>query len=75
LPVAEAFIIEQTSLRNRSTIYGIYYFTMGGTGAIFAPTMGQIIDKWGFQACFNIAGISMLAVTIISAFFLRGSQR
>lgn len=75
LPVAEAFIIEQTSLRNRSTIYGIYYFTMGGTGAIFAPTMGQIIDKWGFQACFNIAGISMLAVTLISAFFFRGSQR
>jgi MFS family permease len=75
LPVAEAFIIDQTTMRNRSTIYGIYYFTMGGTGAIFAPTMGQIIDKWGFQTCFTITGISVLAVTLISAFFLRGSQR
>jgi MFS family permease len=75
MPVAEAFIIDQTTPHNRSTIYGIYYFTMGGTGAVFAPIMGSIIDHWGFNACFTIASISVAVVTLICAPFLRGSSK
>ncbi|MEJ2739905.1 MAG: MFS transporter [Dehalococcoidia bacterium] len=75
MPVAEAFIIDQTTVRNRSTIYGIYYFTMGGTGAVFAPIMGSIIDHRGFNTCFTIVAILVVVVTLICAPFLRGSSR
>jgi MFS family permease len=75
MPVAEAFIIDQTTVRNRSTIYGIYYFTMGGTGAVFAPIMGSIIDHRGFNVCFTIVAVSVVVVTLICAPFLRGSSR
>lgn len=74
MPVSEAFIMGQAPIRRRSTVYGIYYFTMQYTGAIFAPIMGQLIDKWGFDMCFTIASISVFVVTIPCAFFLRGSQ-
>jgi FSR family fosmidomycin resistance protein-like MFS transporter len=75
LPVAEAFIIDQTTVNNRSMIYGIYYFTMGGTGAVFAPIMGYIIDNWGYDTCFNIAAAASVVVTLACAVFLRGSKR
>lgn len=75
MPVAEAFIIDQTTMRNRSTIYGIYYFTMGGTGAVFAPIMGSIIDHRGFNTCFTIVAVSVAVVTLICAPFLRGGSR
>jgi MFS family permease len=75
MPVAEAFIIDQTTLRNRSTIYGMYYFTMGGTGAVFAPIMGSIIDHWGFHVCFTIVAVSVAVVTLICAPLLKGGSR
>jgi MFS family permease len=74
MPVTEAFIIDQTEVRNRSTIYGIYYFTMGGTGAVFSPIMGSVIDNWGFGICFTIVGAVVVVVTLICAPFLRGGR-
>jgi MFS family permease len=74
MPVSEAFIIGQAPSHRRSTIFGIYYFTMQYTGAIFAPIMGQFIDKWGFDTCFTIAGITVVVVTLGCSAFLRGSQ-
>ena len=75
MPVTEAFLLEQTTVRNRSTIYGFYYFTMGGTGAVFAPVMGYIIDNWGgFDICFTIASVSTVVLTLICAPFLRGGK-
>ena len=47
-PVTEVFIMSQSTARNRSTIYGIYYSTMQYTGAIFAPIMGGFIDRFGY---------------------------
>jgi len=74
-PVAEVFIMEQTTSRYRSTLFGIYYFTMHYTGAVFAPMMGSIIDKWGFEVCFTIASVAVLVVTAVCSLFLRGNQR
>jgi MFS family permease len=74
LPVAEAFIIDQTMVKNRSMIYGIYYFTMGGTGAVFAPVMGHVIDNWGYYTCFNVAAAASVVVTLACAVFLRGGE-
>jgi predicted MFS family arabinose efflux permease len=74
-PVAEVFIMEQTSSRHRSTLFGVYYFTMHYTGAVFAPMMGSIIDKWGFDICFTIASGAVVVVTAVCSLFMRGSPR
>jgi MFS family permease len=74
MPVSEAFIMGETSASHRSTIYGFYYFAMQYTGAIFAPILGQVIDKRGFDFCFTVAGLTSIAITATCSFFLRGSQ-
>ena len=75
MPVAEAFIMDEASPRNRSTIYGIYYFSMTETGAVLAPLMGFLIEKIDFHNSFIIASIAGAAVTVICALFLRGSRK
>jgi sugar phosphate permease len=66
--------MEQTSSRYRSTLFGVYYFTMHYTGAIFAPVMGTIIDRWGFSVSFTVASCTVLLVTLVCSPFLKGSH-
>jgi MFS family permease len=70
MPVTELFIMSQTPAKNRSTIFGVYYFTMQYTGAIFAPFMGQFIDRWGFDLCFNVAAGTAFVVALITSAFI-----
>ncbi|MBN2041735.1 MAG: MFS transporter [Spirochaetes bacterium] len=74
MPVAEAFIMGETISKYRSTLFGIYYFTMHYTGAIFAPFMGGFIEKWGFHTCFSVAGIAVIVITSVCSLFMRGSK-
>ena len=74
MPVSEAYIIGQTSVRNRSFIYGFYYFSMTETGAIFAPIMGYLSDTYGFESSFTWASIAIIGMTLICSYFLRGSR-
>jgi MFS family permease len=74
LPVSEAYIIGQTTERNRSTVYGIYYFSMTETGAIFAPIMGLVIDRLGFYNTFTIASVATVVVVLACSPFLWGSR-
>jgi MFS family permease len=48
MPVAESYIVGQTSPHNRSTILGIYYFSAMEGGGILTPAMGYLIDHFGF---------------------------
>jgi MFS family permease len=63
-PVAEAFIMGQTSARHRSMIYGLYYLA-GQGGALFAPLVGLMIDNIGFQTTAMIAGGTSIAAALI----------
>jgi MFS family permease len=74
LPVSEAYIIGQTTEHNRSTVYGIYYFSMTETGAVFAPLMGLIIDRFGFYNGFTIASAAIVVVVLACSAFLWGSR-
>jgi MFS family permease len=74
LPVSEAYIIGQTTERNRSTVYGIYYFSMTESGAVLAPIMGLIIDHFGFYNGFTIASVAIGVVVLACSPFLRGSR-
>jgi len=74
LPVSEAYIIGQTTERNRSTVYGFYYFSMTESGAILAPIMGLIVDHFGFHNGFIIASVAIVVVVLACSPFLRGSR-
>jgi len=71
MPVSEAYIINKASDRYRSTILGIYYFSNLEIGAVFAPVMGFLIDKFGFSTGFTITGATILLITLVCAVFLR----
>jgi MFS family permease len=70
MPVTEVFIMGQTPARRRSTIYGVYYFTMQYTGAIFAPIMAGFIEKYGFNTIFTFAAIAVTAVAVVTSLFI-----
>ena len=72
-PVSESFIMGQTSSRHRSMIYGLYYLA-GQGGALFAPLMGHLIDSMGFQSTATVAGIAIVAVTIVGGIILIGDR-
>ena len=69
-PVTEVFIMNQSTARNRSTIYGIYYSTMQYTGAIFAPIMGGFIDRFGYAKMFSFAAWTVTAMAVVTALFI-----
>ena len=74
LPVSESYIFAQTTERNRSTIYGIYYFSMTESGAVFLPVMGSLLDRFGFYTSFTIASVAIVVVVLACSPFLRGSR-
>ena len=71
MPVTEVFIMGQTPAKNRATIYGIYYFTMQYTGAIFAPVMGWLVPEYfSYREMFLFSAITVTAVSIVTSFFI-----
>lgn len=71
MPVTEVFIMGQTPAKNRAMIYGIYYFTMQYTGAIFAPIMGWLVPEiYSYDQIFMFSAIAVTAVAIITSVFI-----
>jgi MFS family permease len=73
-PVSEAFIMGQTSPKNRSFIYGIYY-SVGLLGALFTPLIGSLTSSQGYQQTFMIAGAISMVVTIVGGTILWTSRK
>ena len=69
-PVAQAFIVENTSVHNRSTILGIYFFGGMEGGSVMTPLVGHLIDQFGFYLSFTFLGAAMVMVTLICSVFL-----
>jgi MFS family permease len=72
MPASEAFVISQTSERNRSAVLGIYFFSAMEGGGLLTPVMGYCIDRLGFYYSFTIAGAAIVIVTLICAVLLNG---
>ncbi|MFC1957400.1 MFS transporter [Chloroflexota bacterium] len=73
-PVAESYVVSETSERNRSTILGIYFFAgMEGVG-LLTPVFGWLVDQFGFHTSFTIASVALVVVTLTCSLFLRGSE-
>ncbi len=73
---AQAFIVDNTPSRKRSTMLGIYFFgTMEGNG-VLTPVIGYLIDRFDFYTSFSLVSVSLLAVTLVGfLFFLAGRNR
>jgi MFS family permease len=70
MPVTEVFIMGQTPAKSRATIYGIYYFTMSYTGAIFAPLYGWLVPKvYSYHQIFMFSAIAVTAISVVTSFF------
>lgn len=73
--VAQAYIIDQTPAKNRSTVLGFYFFgSMEGTG-ILTPVLGYLIDHLGFHTSFTISSAAILATLIVCSSMLWLSRR
>jgi len=73
---AQAFIVDNTPSRKRSTMLGVYFFgTMEGNG-VLTPVIGYLIDRFGFYTSFGLTSGSVLAVTLAGfLFFLANRNR
>ena len=73
---SQAFIVDNTPNRKRSTMLGIYFFgTMEGNG-VLTPVIGYLIDRFDFYTSFNLVSGSVLAVSLAGfLFFLAGRNR
>ena len=74
MPTSESYIIGQAPERHRSMIYAIYYSAGIEGGAVLTPVMGFFIDRFGFYSSFTIAGIAVVAMTLICSVFLWGRR-
>ena len=73
-PVVQAYIIENTSERNRSTILGFFFFgSIEGSG-VLTPAIGYLIDRLGFYYSFTIASAAIFIMALVGLIFLRGSR-
>jgi len=73
--VAQAYIVDQTPARNRSTALGFFFFgSMEGTG-ILTPMLGYMIDHFGFNTSFTISSAAIAATLIICSSILWLSRR
>jgi len=74
MPASEAYIINHTSERRRSTILGILYFGSRGGPGIIMPVMGYLIDQFGFYPTFTIISAALVIVTLVCSIFLWGNR-
>jgi FSR family fosmidomycin resistance protein-like MFS transporter len=74
MPIAEAYIVSQSPEHLRSTILGIYFFSVIEGGGVLTPVIGYIIDQFGFYASFTISGGTVVIATLICSLFLIKSR-
>jgi MFS transporter, ACDE family, multidrug resistance protein len=75
MPVTEVFIMGQTPAKNRTTIYGIYYFTMQYTGAIFSPLYGWLVPKhYTYHQVFLFSAIAVTTISVITSLFFMDAK-
>jgi len=74
MPVSEAYVISNSSQRNRSTILGIYYFASRGGPGLLSPFMGGLIQTYSFGHAFAAAGAGLFLVTLVCSLLLFGTR-
>lgn len=65
-PATEAYIMNNSPARHRSTMLGIYFFAHTEGSSLLLPIIGGMTDRFGFQTTFSIAALTATAVAIAS---------
>ena len=75
MPVSESYVISNASMRNRSTILGIYYFaSRGGVLFVLSPIIGYLIKHFSFNVAFTTIGVALFAIALICSLLLWGTK-
>ena len=69
MPVSEAYIIENVSVRRRSTILGIYYAAGMVGGGLVTPLIGTLADRFGFVVAFGVTS-GLYALLVLPAILI-----
>ena len=69
-PTSEAYIVENTPKRHRSTILGLYFSAGMEVSGLLTPVVGNLIDRLGFYRSFTIASAVQAVITVICSLFL-----
>ncbi len=65
MPVSEAYIMNETSEKGRSTILGIYYAGGRALPGLISPVIGIITDRWGLGISYTVIAIAIAVLTVI----------
>jgi MFS family permease len=65
-PATEAYIMNNSPVKHRSTMLGIYFFAHTEGSSLLLPIIGGMTDRFGFQTTFSIAALTATAVAIAS---------
>jgi len=74
MPTTESYLVECSPAKHRSTVLGAYYFLAIETGGIWAPLIGFLFDRLGFNLSFTVLGGAVLVLTGICSVFLRSRR-
>ncbi len=70
-PVSEAYIVQGTAQKRRSTMLGFYFFGNMESVGLLMPVMGYAVNRLGFQTAYTgVAGILLIgAIVFLLAFW------
>ncbi len=71
-PVSEAYIVQGTPSKRRSTMLGFYFFGNMESVGLLMPVMGYAVDRLGFQTAYTgVSGILLLGAAVFLVAFWR----
>jgi MFS family permease len=73
--VAQAYLVDHTPERSRSTILGLYFFGTAEGSGILTPLIGYLIDSFNFYTAFAAMAGGMLVVSVVCFFLLRDNWK
>ncbi len=65
-PATEAYIMNNSPARHRSTLLGAYFFAHTEGASLLLPVIGAMVDRFGFQTTFTAAAMTAIAVSVAS---------
>src|SRR3989304_1502360 len=70
VPVVESLIVDVVPVRQRSSVFGVYYFLVLESSSAVAPGMGFLIDRVGPDRGFLYLAAVVVGVTLLALPFL-----
>ncbi len=73
-PVSEAYILNHTPARRRSTVLGVYYFGNMESPGLVMPLVGYMVDHLGFLKGYTIIATALFVSSLVFLFTFWGRR-